>query len=193
MRLQRESREPSLPSETWPALLVGFLVGFLFGRHRLFKRDAKYGVQPTHATCVYTTPPGTPGRAADHADGQLLVRGHRGDDVKLVLVVRRDLKMGTGKVAAQCGHATLGAYRSCNNRALLAAWERAGQPKIALKCKTLSEMLALEREARRVGISTHLVLDAGKTQIAAGSATVLALGPAESARIDRITGRLKLL
>jgi PTH2 family peptidyl-tRNA hydrolase len=31
-------------------------------------------------------------------------------EVKLVMVVREDLKMGKGKIGAQCGHATLGAY-----------------------------------------------------------------------------------
>ena len=31
-------------------------------------------------------------------------------DVKMILVVRDDLKMGKGKIGAQCGHATLGTY-----------------------------------------------------------------------------------
>ncbi len=31
-------------------------------------------------------------------------------EVKLVMVVREDLKMGKGKIGAQCGHATIGAY-----------------------------------------------------------------------------------
>ena len=33
------------------------------------------------------------------------------DEIKMVLVVREDLKMGKGKIGAQCGHATLGSYR----------------------------------------------------------------------------------
>jgi hypothetical protein len=32
-------------------------------------------------------------------------------DLKMVLIVRQDLKMQAGKTAAQCGHATLGAYK----------------------------------------------------------------------------------
>ena len=32
-------------------------------------------------------------------------------DLKMVLIVRDDLKMGIGKIGAQCGHATLGAYQ----------------------------------------------------------------------------------
>ena len=34
------------------------------------------------------------------------------DNLKMVLVVRTDLKMGKGKIGAQCGHATLGSYKS---------------------------------------------------------------------------------
>ena len=31
-------------------------------------------------------------------------------EVKLVMVVREDLKMGKGKIGAQCGHATIAAF-----------------------------------------------------------------------------------
>ena len=34
---------------------------------------------------------------------------------KMVLVVRTDLDMGKGKMAAQCGHATLAAYKIARN------------------------------------------------------------------------------
>ena len=34
-----------------------------------------------------------------------------GGEMKMVLVIRSDLKMGKGKIGAQCGHAVLGAYR----------------------------------------------------------------------------------
>ncbi|MCD7465769.1 hypothetical protein HAX54_001878, partial [Datura stramonium] len=39
------------------------------------------------------------------------------EDFKMVLVVRNDLKMGKGKIAAQCSHATLGLYKKLHNRA----------------------------------------------------------------------------
>ena len=34
------------------------------------------------------------------------------DEVQLILLVRMDLKMGMGKIAAQCGHATLRAFQN---------------------------------------------------------------------------------
>ena len=57
------------------------------------------------------------------------------EDLKLVLVVRQDLKMGKGKAAAQCSHATLAAYkrakRKCPDR--LKIWEATGQGSIPVQ------------------------------------------------------------
>ena len=40
------------------------------------------------------------------------------DDVKMMLAVRSDLGMTKGKIGAQCGHATLGAYHTTKKWAL---------------------------------------------------------------------------
>ncbi len=42
-------------------------------------------------------------------------------------------------------------------------------------------------------VPVHIVVDAGRTQIAPDSKTVIALGPADSGLIDSVTGHLKLL
>ena len=52
---------------------------------------------------------------------------------------------------------------------------------------------ALEARAVSAGMPTYIVHDAGRTQIPAGSQTVLAIGPAPKSLIDQITGHLKLL
>ena len=54
---------------------------------------------------------------------------------KMVFVVRNDLKMGKGKVAAQCGHAAIGAYKQMQSRdsESLRLWECAGQMKVVVK------------------------------------------------------------
>eukprot|EP00828_Plagiopyla_frontata_P011201 TRINITY_DN1616_c0_g1_i3.p4 TRINITY_DN1616_c0_g1~~TRINITY_DN1616_c0_g1_i3.p4 ORF type:complete len:154 (-),score=50.87 TRINITY_DN1616_c0_g1_i3:117-578(-) len=56
---------------------------------------------------------------------------------KMVILVRMDLKMGVGKIAAQTGHAVLGAYKESINQGDQYAvnvtnWECQGQPKICL-------------------------------------------------------------
>lgn len=88
---------------------------------------------------------------------------------KLVLCVRTDLKMQKGKVAAQVGHATLGAYKAASrhNPAALRFWENEAQPKIALQISSLKEATDLQRHAKRLGLVTYMVYDAGRTQIAA--------------------------
>ena len=45
----------------------------------------------------------------------------------------------------------------------------------------------------RAGIPVHIVVDAGRTQIAPDSKTVIALGPADADLIDSVSGHLKLL
>lgn len=42
-------------------------------------------------------------------------------------------------------------------------------------------------------LAPHSQEDAGRTQIAAGSLTVLAIGPAPVKEVDAVTGHLKLL
>jgi PTH2 family peptidyl-tRNA hydrolase len=101
------------------------------------------------------------------------------DEYKLVLVVRGDLKMQPGKVAAQCSHATLGAYKRVLKRdpETIEKWTNGGQAKVVVKVKTEQELNEIEEKAKQAGITTYLVLDAGRTQVAAGSKTVLAVGP----------------
>eukprot|EP01113_Clastostelium_recurvatum_P043749 TRINITY_DN7289_c0_g1_i1.p1 TRINITY_DN7289_c0_g1~~TRINITY_DN7289_c0_g1_i1.p1 ORF type:complete len:207 (-),score=28.37 TRINITY_DN7289_c0_g1_i1:51-671(-) len=119
-------------------------------------------------------------------------------EMKVVMLVRTDLKMGVGKMCAQCGHAALGIYRvmyhSSNRtwKTILREWEMIGEAKIALKCPSEDEMATLSAKADQAGFPTYTVHDAGRTQIAAGSATVCAIaGP--KMILDTITGHLKLL
>mmetsp|Transcript_189 Transcript_189/g.493 ORF Transcript_189/g.493 Transcript_189/m.493 type:complete len:179 (+) Transcript_189:46-582(+) len=122
----------------------------------------------------------------------------RDDDIeyKMVLCVRNDLKMGKGKIGAQCSHATLGLFEELlesNQHALIERWQDHGQAKVALKVEDEPSMLSLEAEANKHGITTYIVIDAGRTQIAPNTRTVLAIGPAPVDELDAITGGLKLL
>jgi peptidyl-tRNA hydrolase, PTH2 family len=113
----------------------------------------------------------------------------------MILLVNMELTMGKGKIAAQVGHAAVGCYKRAQRQCPggLAAWERTGCAKIALKCPTQDELeqvaiLALERD-----IPLYLVEDAGRTQIAAGSRTVLGLGPAPTHVFEGLTDHFKLM
>ena len=112
---------------------------------------------------------------------------------KMVLVVNTDLPMGKGKIAAQCGHAAVGCFeraaRTCPHA--VRAWKRTGCAKIALKCSE-DEMVLIAGKALSQDIPLYLVEDAGRTQIAAGSRTVLGLfGPTHV--FIGLTDHLKLM
>ncbi|CAA9959868.1 hypothetical protein CFE70_003311 [Pyrenophora teres f. teres 0-1] len=119
------------------------------------------------------------------------------EECKMVLVVRTDLGMTKGKIGAQCGHATLACYkhflRHSPNSEILKRWEKLGQAKVALQVKSEDDMQLLQAQALSLGLVAHIIHDAGRTQIASGSATVLGIGPAPKSVIDQVTGHLKLL
>ncbi|EDR15443.1 uncharacterized protein LACBIDRAFT_170963 [Laccaria bicolor S238N-H82] len=103
--------------------------------------------------------------------------------------------MTSGKIAAQCGHATLACYKALvkKNSKLVQHWERTGQAKIALKATSEDQLLELEAIAKSLNLCARSIHDAGHTQIAAGSRTVLGIGPAPVALINEVTGKLRLL
>ncbi|EER24913.1 peptidyl-tRNA hydrolase 2, putative [Coccidioides posadasii C735 delta SOWgp] len=128
--------------------------------------------------------------------GELATFEGNAEEVKLVLVVRTDLGMGKGKIAAQCSHATLACYKYYFSKApdspILRRWDRGGQAKVALQVKSEEDMLLLQAQALSLGLCARVIQDAGRTQIASGSRTVLGiLGP--KSVVDSVTGHLKLL
>jgi peptidyl-tRNA hydrolase len=64
--------------------------------------------------------------------------------------------------------------------------------KVALQAKSEDELLMLQAAAMSLSLTAKLVHDAGRTQIAAGSTTVLGIGPGPKSVIDQVTGSLKL-
>ena len=117
-------------------------------------------------------------------------------EYKMVIVVRNDLKMTIGKTAAQVGHAVLGAYqRSMNKNALLVNnWQNfSGQAKIVLQVNSEKELNDIEDNAKKNGLVTCLIRDAGRTEVEPNTPTCCAIGPDIVSNIDKITGNLKLL
>lgn len=112
---------------------------------------------------------------------------------KMILAVNTDLSMGKGKIAAQCGHASVGCYRLASRKVpqSVAAWNYTGCAKIAVKCSE-AEYESLMAKCNSQGIPYYLVEDAGRTQIAAGSKTVLAMFAPVSI-LSNVTNHLKLL
>lgn len=117
------------------------------------------------------------------------------EELKMVMCVNTELGMRAGKIAAQCAHAAVGVVKLIrkHNHSLLKQWEEYGSAKIAVKCPNQAQLLQLQEAAKAQGIPCYLVTDAGRTQIAAGSQTVLAMGPWGKSKLDKLTGHMKLV
>jgi len=115
-------------------------------------------------------------------------------EYKMVLVVRQDLGMGKGKVAAQCCHAAVGLCKQLekSNPKLLHQWEQTACAKVVVKAPDETTLVDLTRKGRSLGLETCVIRDAGRTQIAPGSKTVLGVGPGPVDLVDKVTGHLKL-
>ncbi len=115
-------------------------------------------------------------------------------ELKQVIVVRSDLGMGKGKIAAQASHASLEAYEKAKkkNPQWVEQWKASGQTKVVVKAGGEAELLALFERVKNI-LPAALIRDAGRTQIEEGSLTCLGIGPAPEAEINKFTKDLKLL
>ncbi|MDD2438619.1 MAG: peptidyl-tRNA hydrolase Pth2 [Methanosarcinaceae archaeon] len=113
-------------------------------------------------------------------------------EYKQCIITREDLKLSKGKFAVQVAHAAVSAseWASKND---YEKWKEGGQKKVVLKVPTLKALFELKEKARREGLPTALIQDAGLTEVVPGTVTVLGIGPAKAELIDRVTRDLKLV
>ncbi|MCK4670069.1 MAG: peptidyl-tRNA hydrolase Pth2 [Nanoarchaeota archaeon] len=112
--------------------------------------------------------------------------------MKQVILVRKDLKLPKGKMAAQCAHASVSAVLKSDQK-MVQKWKSEGMAKIVLYVENEKELLKFEKEARKARIKCALITDAGRTTVAPGTVTCLGIGPDDEEEIDAITGDLKLI
>lgn len=115
--------------------------------------------------------------------------------MKQVIVVRSDLEMSKGKIAAQVAHASvMAAFEAYyNHREWFNEWWNSGQKKIVVKVRGEEELVKIYMEAISNGLPASIVRDAGLTELPPGTITAVAIGPAPDDRVDKLTGGLKLL
>lgn len=137
---------------------------------------------------------------------------------KQVIVVRRDLKMRKGKIAAQSGHACveavlialakqdrLGSVRVTSDEGWvyldddgrpatpLTDWFAAGVAKVCVYVDSEEELLDLAARGRELGFVAALIRDAGHTEFhGEPTYTCLAFEPLYADQIDPLTGGLPL-
>ena len=115
-------------------------------------------------------------------------------EFKQVIVVRSDLKMGKGKTAAQCSHASLEAFRKAerDKPEWVKSWEAQGTQKVVVRVESERELLELFEKAKK-RFPAALISDAGHTQVEPGTKPCVGIGPAPESELNELTGKLKLL
>lgn len=162
-------------------MVISLLVGVFIGRQIVLRNFDKYPVDE----CSW--PPEYTDREFDD------LRENNQKSMKLVLLVRTDVKMTKGKACAQCCHAAVRACQVAHHYApqKLRTWLSQGQKKITLKV-TEQELTDLLDKLYKTTIICGKIQDAGHTQVDPGTVTVGFVGPWDENELDEITGHLKL-
>jgi len=115
-------------------------------------------------------------------------------EYKQVIVVRIDVKMSVGKVAAQAAHVAVLASEcariSCKDT--WRSWFNEGYRKIVCQASSEQELLDVVSAASKKDLPFAMTRDLGLTEIEAGTLTAVAIGPGKNVDVDSVTGRLKL-
>ena len=124
--------------------------------------------------------------------------------IKQVIVIRKDLNMRKGKIAAQVAHASmqfitsqfhLDEFECCT---VLAPeekeWFNTNFTKIVLYVNSEFDLNFLIEKAKGAKIKVFSIIDVGKTEFhGVPTLTCAAFGPASSETLDPITGFLSML
>lgn len=116
------------------------------------------------------------------------------NEIKQVIVVRKDLKLTKGKMSAQVAHAAVEGYRMAMDIApkIAKEWINAGEKKVVVYVEDQGELVALMKRIPH-GIPMKPIIDAGRTHLEPGTMTCLGLGPYYDGELDKYTGELKLV
>lgn len=132
-------------------------------------------------------------------------------NTKQVIVLRKDLNMSKGKMIAQGAHASMkvffdlmhmkgfwkdgrGDFEFTTTDKAMTEWINGAFTKVCVYVNSEQELGDIFNRASAAGLPTALITDAGKTEFGGvPTKTAVAVGPAESSRVDAITGALGLL
>jgi len=112
---------------------------------------------------------------------------------KMVVVLRDDLKLSKGKSCAQAAHAVLQCFMQQDDVKLTKEWLKTGGKKIVLKAKDDKELFRIADAAKKKGLVTAVIEDAGHTEVKPGTITCIGIGPDYEDKIDKVTGKLQML
>jgi PTH2 family peptidyl-tRNA hydrolase len=125
-------------------------------------------------------------------------------DYKQVIVLRKDLNMRKGKMAAQAAHASMAAILNCGTYTeaefslslddRIKPWITGQFKKIVVSVDTEEDLKEIFERAKQEGLITSFIVDSGLTEFnGIPTPTAVAVGPDRSDKIDTVCKHLPLL
>lgn len=126
------------------------------------------------------------------------------EELKMWLVVRGDIQMSMGKLAAQAGHGFCTALREAtvldsiakatgNGGYTVEEYFQNSQPKITVVAKNLAALERVHRECTEASLPCSFITDEGRTEFPEPTATVVGIGPCRFSELPKYVQRLRLL
>ena len=120
------------------------------------------------------------------------------EEYKQIIIIRTDLGMSRGKLAAQTAHAAVEALEKTKKMKpeWVKRWNEGGpkgnHTKVVLRVESKEELLEWKAKLEKE-FPVALIKDAGLTEITPGTLTALGVGPCPESLLDEYTKELKLL
>ena len=108
----------------------------------------------------------------------------------MYILVNKSIKLSSGKIASQVGHAVQKTTQRCMNTSKWGTYIYAGMPKIVLKVTTEEQFIAILDQTKKINKS--YVVDEGRTQCASGTLTAVGYDPLYEDEIPDCIKKLSL-
>ena len=115
------------------------------------------------------------------------------DPPTMAFLCRADLQLSSGKLAVQCAHAAVGSLQLAKktHSRMVQRWTESSSRKVCLSVEDEKELEYYLERVQEASLPFALIKDAGLTEVAPGTVTVLGVGPAPRHTMDSLFGELK--
>ncbi|KAJ3412758.1 hypothetical protein HDV05_000279 [Chytridiales sp. JEL 0842] len=186
----RQTRNPSMVK--LPKLPGGASDRFI-GASLMTRANQSTGTTRSVDAHTMTSPP-SPTSEEEEPDDAPIHDDSKVTENLLCVVIRQDLSMTKGKSAAQASHGALAAFTEAleNNPESVGMWQSEGSKVVIKKTNGEETIYKIQQRAEEFGLTSMYIEDAGRTQIEAGSITVVAIGPGQESVISVILNEFNL-
>ena len=115
------------------------------------------------------------------------------DPPTMAFLCRADLQLSSGKLAVQCAHAAVGSLQLAKktHSRMVQRWTESSSRKVCLSVEDEKELEYYLERVQEASLPFALIKDAGLTEVAPGTVTVLGVGPGPRHTMDSLFSNLR--